>query len=133
MASTVAGDRPAADALFAALYSELHEAYLSLSRRGGPVFPDRARFMGYAAGVMRGLFVDHARSRSAEAGRRLPDHDAERGHRGHGRDRRRGGFSFREVAEMRDVSERTVQRQWEGAAVPPQQDRGSDRVRTRRC
>ena len=69
------GDRPAADALYATLYSELHrlakrelsrqgavvslsattllhEAYLDISARSGPLFPDKARFMGYAARVM---------------------------------------------------------------------------------
>jgi RNA polymerase sigma factor (TIGR02999 family) len=82
------GEGVAADALFSALYSELHalarrelarrmapvnlsvttllhEAYLDMSARACPLFPDRARFMGYAARVMRGLIIDHARSRSA--------------------------------------------------------------------
>ena len=62
------GDKPAAEALFAALYAELHrlakrelarhglpmslsattllhEAYLDMASRNGPSFPDRARFM----------------------------------------------------------------------------------------
>ncbi|MEP6994649.1 MAG: ECF-type sigma factor, partial [Acidobacteriota bacterium] len=82
------GDPFAADALFAALYSELHrlarrqlargpgatlgtttllhEAYLDISQREGAVFPDRGRFMGYAAKVMRGLIIDYARSRQAQ-------------------------------------------------------------------
>ena len=83
------GDKPAAEALFAALYSELHrlakrelarrglqaslgattllhEAYLDMAGRDGPSFPDRARFMGYAARVMRGLIIDHARERHAQ-------------------------------------------------------------------
>ena len=83
------GDTVAAtDALFSTLYSELHrlakrelarrgapaslsvttllhEAYLDISARDGASFPDQARFMGYAARVMRGLIIDHARSRSA--------------------------------------------------------------------
>ena len=84
--SAEGGDRSAADALFAALYSELHglaqrqlarsgvtlgvttllhEAYLAISSRDRVVFPDRARFMGYAARVMRGLIIDYARSRQA--------------------------------------------------------------------
>jgi DNA-directed RNA polymerase specialized sigma24 family protein len=42
----------------------LHEAYLDMAARGGPSFPDRARFMGYAARVMRGLIIDHARERT---------------------------------------------------------------------
>src|SRR5439155_21276970 len=70
------GDGTANEALFAALYAELHrlakrelarpgnqgtlgvttllhEAYLEMAGPDGPVFPDRARFMGYAARVMR--------------------------------------------------------------------------------
>jgi len=87
--ATERGDRSAADALFAALYSELHrlarrelarqgvplglstttllhQAYLDMAEREGPAFPDRARFMGYAARVMRGLIIDHARNRQAQ-------------------------------------------------------------------
>lgn len=82
------GDATAGSALFAALYSELHriakrelarngwgvslgatsllhEAYFDLSKRAGTSFPDRNRFMGYAARVMRGLIVDYARNRQA--------------------------------------------------------------------
>src|SRR5262249_34874583 len=78
IASAERGDHSAADALFAALYSELHrlagrqlasggaglslgtttllhEAYLNMSQREGTSFPDRARFMAYAAKVMRRL------------------------------------------------------------------------------
>jgi len=77
-----------ADSLFSSLYSELHrlarrelarqgargslsvttllhEAYLDISGRNGTSFPDQAHFMGYASRVMRGLIIDHARSRSA--------------------------------------------------------------------
>ena len=66
------GDSAAADELFSTLYSELHrmakrelarrgspaslsvttllhEAYLDISAREGNCFPDRPRFMGYAA------------------------------------------------------------------------------------
>ena len=82
------GDSAAADALFSTLYSELHrltkrelarrgspaglsvttllhEAYLDIAAREGKSFPDRPRFMGYAARVMRGLIIDHARRRNA--------------------------------------------------------------------
>src|SRR3989442_15236800 len=78
------GDGAAADELFSTLYSELHrmakrelarrgspanlsvttllhEAYLDIAEREGNCFPDRPRFMGYAARVMRGLIIDHAR------------------------------------------------------------------------
>src|ERR1700716_2609329 len=43
----------------------LHEAYLDMAAQGGPSFPDRARFMAYSARVMRGLIIDHVRSRRA--------------------------------------------------------------------
>jgi RNA polymerase sigma factor (TIGR02999 family) len=81
-----AGDATAADALFAALYADLHrlarqqlarsdgrltlgvttllhEAYLDISERDGVTFVDRSRFMAYAARVMRGLIIDYARNR----------------------------------------------------------------------
>ena len=162
--SAEGGDRSAADALFAALYSELHglaqrqlarsgvtlgvttllhEAYLAISSRDRVVFPDRARFMGYAARVMRGLIIDYARSRQAlkrggafeitslvdEA--RDPAADARDLARiGDALDELGAvdpglaqvvdlkffcGFSFAEIAAMRGVSERTVLRHWEKA------------------
>jgi RNA polymerase sigma factor (TIGR02999 family) len=84
----VAAGRPAAEDLFATLYAELHrlaraqlransgaslsattllhEAYLRLHDRDGAAFPDRARFIAYAARAMRGLVVDYVRSRRAQ-------------------------------------------------------------------
>lgn len=82
------GDAAARDALFAALYNELHrlaqshlhrmggpitlgattllhEAYLSLADRDKLAFPDRNRFLGYASRAMRGLVIDYVRSRTA--------------------------------------------------------------------
>jgi DNA-directed RNA polymerase specialized sigma24 family protein len=90
-----AGDGSAATALFAALYSELHrlarrelarqgfpvslsattllhEAYIDMAEREGSSFPDHARFMGYAARVMRGLI--RTRSRSIREGRPQETH-----------------------------------------------------------
>jgi len=162
------GDGPAAQALFAALYSELHrlakwelarhgmpvslsattllhEAYLDMAGRDGPSFPDRARFMGYAARVMRGLIIDHARARHAqkrgglfeitsldtEAIENAVDH-RELVQISEALDELGKmepalaelvdlkffcGFSFAEIAAMRDVSERTVQRNWEKARI----------------
>ena len=160
------GDRSAADALFTALYAELHRlAKSQLARNGGvtigtttllheayidiagreAVFPDRARFMGYAAKVMRGLIIDYARSRQAlkrggafeittlatEAGAAVPD-DQELSRIGGAVEelaavdpplaeivdlRFFGGFSLAEIGAMRGVSERTVQRQWEKARI----------------
>jgi RNA polymerase sigma factor (TIGR02999 family) len=88
LASAEGGDRAAADAVFAALYEELHrmarrqlakggpivtlgattllhDAYLNIAQREGVTFPDRHRYMGYASRVMRGLIIDYARSRQA--------------------------------------------------------------------
>jgi ECF sigma factor len=50
----------------------LHQAYLDFAERNdGPSFPDRARFMGYASRVMRGLIIDHARNCRAQKLRRF--------------------------------------------------------------
>jgi RNA polymerase sigma factor (TIGR02999 family) len=162
------GDAAAADALFGALYAELrqlarrelarpgavvslsattllHEAYLDMAARNGPSFPDRARFMGYAARVMRGLIIDHARERHAQKRGGLfeltsLDTDAMENAVDHTELVRIGGaldelgkvepvlaevvdlkffcgFTFGEIATMRDVSERTVQRNWEKARI----------------
>jgi RNA polymerase sigma factor (TIGR02999 family) len=77
------------DQLFAALYAELHrlaerqlrrggsdvtlsattllhEAYLDIAGRDGVDFPDRARFMGYAARAMRAIVIDHVRHSGAQ-------------------------------------------------------------------
>jgi len=82
------GDGQAANALFTALYEELHrlamyqlaqqgsgvtlgattllhEAYLNMAGREGVEFPDRGHFMAYASRVMRGLIIDYARERKA--------------------------------------------------------------------
>ena len=162
------GDGQAAEALFAALYAELHrlakrqlarqglqvslgattllhEAYLDMAARDGPSFPDQARFMGYAARVMRGLIIDHARERHAQKRGGLfeitsLDTDAMENAVDHRELVRISetldelgkvepalaeivdlkffcGFSFAEIAAMMDVSERTVQRNWEKARI----------------
>jgi RNA polymerase sigma factor (TIGR02999 family) len=164
--STDGGDAGAADALFSALYRELHhlarrqlardggrlslgattllhEAYLDMSGRPGPQFPDRARFMGYAARVMRSLIVDHVRDRKAlkrggafeitalETGvdvasppaGDLDELSAALDALG-ALDPRLAlvvdlkffcGFSFVEIAAMQGVVERTVRRDWDKA------------------
>src|SRR3981081_783394 len=162
------GDVAAAAALFSALYAELHrlaqrelarpgaavslgattllhEAYLYMAARGGPSFPDRPRFLGYAARVMRGLIIDHARERHAQKRGGMfeitsLDTDAMENAVDHRELAQIGealdelgklepslaevvdlkffcGFSFGEIAAMRDVSERTVQRNWEKARI----------------
>jgi RNA polymerase sigma factor (TIGR02999 family) len=123
----------------------LHEAYLDISGRAGASFPDRARFMAYASRVMRGLIIDHARRHRAirrggqfeltalDANTPSPavDHqDLER--IGDALDRLGRldpelaevvdlkffcGFSFSEIAALRGVCERTVQRRWDRARI----------------
>jgi RNA polymerase sigma factor (TIGR02999 family) len=162
------GDGPAATALFALLYTELHrlaraqlarsagapslgtttllhEAYLAMAGREAAAFPDRARFMAYAARAMRGLILNHARNRHAEkrggeiemtpldealAAATAGAPDLERV--GEALDRLSTveprlaqvvdlrffcGFTFAEIGEMWGQSERTVQRHWEKARI----------------
>jgi RNA polymerase sigma factor (TIGR02999 family) len=123
----------------------VHEAYVKLSGRDGVKFADRGRFLGYAARAMRSLLIDLARRRQAlkrgagfhitqistqvgdevadseeltqlsEALDELATHDA-----------RLAevvdlkyfcGFSFAQIAGLRGISARTVQRDWEKARL----------------
>ena len=162
------GDGGAAETLFNQLYSELHrlarrelarqgapmslgassllhEAYINMAAREGPSFPDRARFLGYASRVMRGLVVDHARRRRAlkRGGgfhiTALPTDVGDQTVDDRKLEQISGaldelakvdrtlaeivdlkffcGFSFAEVAALLGVTERTVQRRWERARV----------------
>jgi RNA polymerase sigma factor (TIGR02999 family) len=123
----------------------LHEAYLDIAKRDGAVFADRGRFMGYASRVMRGLIIDYARSRRAQKrGGRFEMTTLETSCGGVQADPRElssisdaldelagvdaelaeivdlkffCGFNFGEIAGMRGVSERTVQRQWDKARI----------------
>jgi RNA polymerase sigma factor (TIGR02999 family) len=166
--ATEQGDVAAANALFSALYAELHrlakrelarpgaavslgattllhEAYLDMAARDGSSFPDQARFVGYAARVMRGVIIDHARERHAQKRGGLfeitsLDTEAMENAVDHRELEQIGevlddlgkvepalaeivdlkffcGFSFGEIAVMRGVSERTVQRSWEKARI----------------
>jgi RNA polymerase sigma factor (TIGR02999 family) len=168
IAGTEAGHPASAAALFAALYSELHrmaqrqlagsssqvtlgtttllhEAYLNMAGRAGGEFPDRGRFMGYAARVMRGLMIDYLRSRKAQKrgglfqlaplDEEVADPGVESAELTRIGDaieelttvdpdlaqvvdlRFFCGFSLGEIAAMRGLSERTVQRQWEKARL----------------
>jgi RNA polymerase sigma factor (TIGR02999 family) len=157
----------AADALFSALYNELrrlakrelarqgslanlsattllHEAYIEMAGKDGNSFPDRGRFMGYAARVMRGLIIDHARNRSAQKrgghfeitsiGAEIQDPvDAqELTNISDALDELAQadptlaeivdlkffcGFNFAEIGTLKNVSERTAQRHWEKARI----------------
>lgn len=118
----------------------LHEAYLGISSREA-VFPDRERFMGYAARVMRGLIIDFVRERRAlKRGAayhitQLPEEvaPADAGELSRLSDaldelaarepalaqvvdlRYFCGFSLEEIAAQLGVSPRTVRRNWEKA------------------
>ena len=123
----------------------LHEVYLTAHARDGVVFPDHARFLAYASRAMRGLIIDYARSRQAlkrgaafeitSLPTEVPEATAESAElqrlneaveRLAAADARLaavvdlkyfGGFSFAEIAAMWDMSERTVQRDWEKARL----------------
>lgn len=123
----------------------LHEAYLDMAGRDGTAFPEPGRFMAYAARVMRGLIVDYARNRGARKrgggfelvplGTDVADADVEAARLARLSDALDAlaevdatlaqivdlkffcGFSFAEIATMRGVCERTVQRHWEKARI----------------
>jgi RNA polymerase sigma factor (TIGR02999 family) len=121
----------------------LHEAYLGISSRE-LMFPDRERFMGYAARVMRGLIIDFVRDRRAlkrGAAYQITQLPTEVPAAADATDLERlsdaldalaarepllaqvvdlryfCGFSLEEIAAQRGVSVRTVQRDWEKARV----------------
>jgi len=167
-----AADPQAANALFAALYGELHaiaerelrhadpaatlspttllhEAYLKLADRADLRFADRSHFLGYACRVMRRLLIDftrrhRARKRGGEfvitalpADRAaLPDDSSASADRleriGEAIDTLAEldprlaqlvdlhvfcGISLVELAALRGVSDRTVQRDWQKARL----------------
>ena len=124
----------------------LHETYLNISQRDSLAFPDRGRFLFYAGRTMRGLMIDHVRKRRAQKRGggspvtvlpedlpELDDIEAARIEELNDAleslaqfDTRLaecvdlkffGGLSFNEIARLRDVSERTVQRDWDKARV----------------
>ncbi|MEO8451083.1 MAG: ECF-type sigma factor [Gemmatimonadota bacterium] len=163
-----AGDPAAAGQLFESLYGELHrlaeyqlrrnggrltlsattllhETYLAMAGRDAAAFPDRGRFLAYAAKAMRSLIVDYARARRAlkRGGEfeitQIGDRDAPAPGANDQLERivdgleRLGavdpklselvdlhffcGFSLVEIAELRAVSDRTVQRDWRKARL----------------
>ena len=129
----------------------VHEAYLNMAGRDSVAFPDRARFLAYASRAMRTLVIDYARSRRAQKrGRDLeitlvgdepPTAAAER--TAEELERLNDGLaelasldpalaslvdlhffcglSFVEIAALRRVSDKTVQRDWRKARMLLQQ------------
>jgi len=163
-----AGDAEARGALFATLYAELHriarreagrygvlpslgtttllhEAYLDIGGRAGLQFNDRSHFLGYAARAMRGLVIDHVRSRQAQkrgGGLDITSFSTAVAEQCAAPDSLQTlsdaldalaqdepalahlvdlkffcGFPLVEIAAMTGVSERTAQRQWDKARM----------------
>jgi len=123
----------------------LHETFLNLSPRAAEMFSDKAHFMAYATRAMRGLIVDQLRARSSQKRggefeiTSLPTdlpHIAgqidEIAKLSDALDALAAidpelaqcvdlkffcGYSLTEIAQMLDISERTVQRRWDKARV----------------
>lgn len=124
----------------------LHEAYLNISGREGLTFASRGQFLAYAARAMRGLMLDYARRRRAKkrggefhitssgaepaAGEGVPFDELEQLdgalHTLAAADPALAqlvdlhffcGFTLAELAALRGVSERTVQRDWRKARL----------------
>lgn len=162
------GDDSSSQPLFSALYSELrriakrelsrhqgavtispttvlHEAYLSMAGKDDQNFPDRARFMAYAARAMRTFIIDRIRERRAQKRGGLFeitsfDTETNEGSFEYKEVSEVGealeglakvdpglaeivdlkffcGLTFAEIAALRNISERTVQRGWERARL----------------
>ena len=125
----------------------VHESYLRLVQAGELAAEDRRAFFGYASRVMRSVIVDSARARLAERrgghaqritlstdlpqGLVAPDEEGivqvhEALHELEQADARVarvvemryfGGYDDREIAETLDLTERTVQRDWNKAKL----------------
>jgi RNA polymerase sigma factor (TIGR02999 family) len=125
----------------------LHETFINISRRESVTFTDHRQFIAYAARAMRGLIIDHFRNRRTQKRGGMLDisslptelpHVAEDAQsieiEGLGDalqslatiDARLAecvdlkffcGLSFGEIARLREVSERTVQRDWDKARL----------------
>lgn len=124
----------------------VHESFLRLQGGAAPVFPDRHHFLAYASRVMRAVVVDLIRARHAERrgggaehlpldtalGDSLSAHDEEVLRVHEALDelaaaeprlaqvvelRYFGGLSEAEIAAALDITERTVQRDWQKARL----------------
>jgi len=161
------GDASSREELFTVLYNELHriaqrelrrgafltmspttllhETYVNLARRQLGSFPDRARFLAYAARAMRGLLIDYVRNRralkrggafeitslptelpaAAPAELDLEEIAAALQSLGEIEPQLAQlvdlkffcGFSFVEIAQVFGISERTAQRDWDKARI----------------
>ena len=125
----------------------LHETFLNISHRESVTFTDHRQFMSYASRAMRGLIIDHYRNRRTQKRGGLLDftsmptelpyvpEDAQSIEVEKLSDALEAlatidvrlaecvdlkffcGLSFGEIAQLREVSERTVQRDWDKARL----------------
>jgi RNA polymerase sigma factor (TIGR02999 family) len=123
----------------------LHETYLNIASRDELAFPDRARFLAYASRAMRGLVIHYLRTRNArKRGGELTFTSLDEAHAQPAKEHADllalsaaldglaaldpplaelvdlkffSGFSFADIAGLRGVSERTVQRDWAKARL----------------
>jgi RNA polymerase sigma factor (TIGR02999 family) len=125
----------------------VHEVYLNMVGRNEALFPDRARFFAYASRAMRGLAIDYSRRRQAiKRGRQFEitldeNEQLDPGVAAAATNLSElgdalvelaeidpllvelvdlhffGGLSFGDIASLRGVSERTVQRDWQKARL----------------
>ena len=125
----------------------VHETYINISHRESLAFSDHRQFIAYAARAMRGLIIDHFRNRRSQKrggqmeftsltadATQVPEDVQAIEIEGLGDaleslaaiDARLAecvdlkffcGLSFGEIAQLRDVSERTVQRDWDKARL----------------
>jgi RNA polymerase sigma factor (TIGR02999 family) len=125
----------------------LHETFLNIQHRESVKFTDHRQFISYAASAMRGLIVDHFRNRNSQKRggllkitslpSELPDlvEDAQSIEVTRLGDALASlaiidprlaecvdlkffcGLSFGDIARLRSVSERTVQRDWDKARL----------------
>jgi RNA polymerase sigma factor (TIGR02999 family) len=125
----------------------LHETFLDISRRASLRFADGGQFMAYATRAMRGLVICHLRNRHAQKrgsglavaclpaephAAQVPAQSIETEKLSQALeclaqiDPRLAecvdlkffcGFSFKEIAQTRSVSERTVRREWDKAKL----------------
>lgn len=123
----------------------LHEAYLAIAGRDALAFPSRNHFLSYASRAMRGLAINYVRDRHAvKRGGELTFTTLDPEHAGSAESATDlealsaaldeletvdaplaelvdlhffCGYTFGEIASLRGISERTVQRDWTKARV----------------
>ena len=123
----------------------VHEAWLDIQQRSSLEFEERGRFLAYASRTMRGLVIDRIRARQAQkrgGGLDITSLDTQSAEQllqpealpglSEAMDEMAAlepelarvvdlkffcGFTLAEIAVMHEVSERTVQRQWEKARL----------------